>query len=151
MALKGLDGDVKYIHAFSIASENALLMWEDNRASKKIYANGLAWGELSHFNGSQISFSDNSSTEIDFSSPFMISTETGIYAATFDATETPKKIRVNRLNYSFENEWGQVGTALAPENDQRNAYLIDLGENGCLLYTSPSPRDKRQSRMPSSA
>ena len=30
-----------------------------------------------------------------------------------------------------------------------------LGEwdrpNGCLLYTSPSPRDKRQSRMPSSA
>ena len=30
-----------------------------------------------------------------------------------------------------------------------------LGPNGagktCLLYTSPSPRDKRQSRMPSSA
>ena len=24
-------------------------------------------------------------------------------------------------------------------------------ESGCLLYTSPSPRDKRQSRMPSSA
>ena len=27
----------------------------------------------------------------------------------------------------------------------RDAYLT------CLLYTSPSPRDKRQSRMPSSA
>ena len=27
-----------------------------------------------------------------------------------------------------------------------------IGEGtGCLLYTSPSPRDKRQSRMPSSA
>ena len=25
------------------------------------------------------------------------------------------------------------------------------GTEGCLLYTSPSPRDKRQSRMPSSA
>ena len=25
------------------------------------------------------------------------------------------------------------------------------GSEGCLLYTSPSPRDKRQSRMPSSA
>ena len=25
------------------------------------------------------------------------------------------------------------------------------GHFGCLLYTSPSPRDKRQSRMPSSA
>ena len=24
-------------------------------------------------------------------------------------------------------------------------------QNTCLLYTSPSPRDKRQSRMPSSA
>ena len=29
---------------------------------------------------------------------------------------------------------------------------VDLDVNdGCLLYTSPSPRDKRQSRMPSSA
>ena len=27
---------------------------------------------------------------------------------------------------------------------------VDLGKD-CLLYTSPSPRDKRQSRMPSSA
>ena len=26
-----------------------------------------------------------------------------------------------------------------------------LSDAGCLLYTSPSPRDKRQSRMPSSA
>ena len=29
--------------------------------------------------------------------------------------------------------------------------LKDDGWNDCLLYTSPSPRDKRQSRMPSSA
>ena len=28
---------------------------------------------------------------------------------------------------------------------------IALQSKGCLLYTSPSPRDKRQSRMPSSA
>ena len=26
-----------------------------------------------------------------------------------------------------------------------------LNKKACLLYTSPSPRDKRQSRMPSSA
>ena len=38
-----------------------------------------------------------------------------------------------------------------------NLYLVDTcgtggdGANTCLLYTSPSPRDKRQSRMPSSA
>ena len=33
-------------------------------------------------------------------------------------------------------------------------FVIANGENAaidCLLYTSPSPRDKRQSRMPSSA
>ena len=30
------------------------------------------------------------------------------------------------------------------------ADLVDV-DGACLLYTSPSPRDKRQSRMPSSA
>ena len=36
--------------------------------------------------------------------------------------------------------------------DTRNAYEGEIGAfEGCLLYTSPSPRDKRQSRMPSSA
>ena len=29
--------------------------------------------------------------------------------------------------------------------------IICAVEQDCLLYTSPSPRDKRQSRMPSSA
>ena len=29
--------------------------------------------------------------------------------------------------------------------------ILLVGMNICLLYTSPSPRDKRQSRMPSSA
>ena len=31
--------------------------------------------------------------------------------------------------------------------DYQSVYVF----NNCLLYTSPSPRDKRQSRMPSSA
>ena len=31
------------------------------------------------------------------------------------------------------------------------ALWVTLLLPGCLLYTSPSPRDKRQSRMPSSA
>ena len=30
-------------------------------------------------------------------------------------------------------------------------FILGLHGWGCLLYTSPSPRDKRQSRMPSSA
>ena len=32
-----------------------------------------------------------------------------------------------------------------------NGLLQSLDPYSCLLYTSPSPRDKRQSRMPSSA
>ena len=36
---------------------------------------------------------------------------------------------------------------LALEGKPLRAHLLDT----CLLYTSPSPRDKRQSRMPSSA
>ena len=36
--------------------------------------------------------------------------------------------------------------------DLESLSKIELEEFGsCLLYTSPSPRDKRQSRMPSSA
>ena len=33
------------------------------------------------------------------------------------------------------------------------SYKVSVSDEGyaCLLYTSPSPRDKRQSRMPSSA
>ena len=34
-----------------------------------------------------------------------------------------------------------------PDSDVR----VDVYRSSCLLYTSPSPRDKRQSRMPSSA
>ena len=33
-------------------------------------------------------------------------------------------------------------------SDQTNAYRL---LHGCLLYTSPSPRDRQKSRMPSSA
>ena len=41
------------------------------------------------------------------------------------------------------------GTPL--EQKKVSDVLADLNSVPCLLYTSPSPRDKRQSRMPSSA
>ena len=34
---------------------------------------------------------------------------------------------------------------------EKTASMHDDIENSCLLYTSPSPRDQRGSRMPSSA
>ena len=42
--------------------------------------------------------------------------------------------------------WG----GLHREVDAQQAVAIGASD-ACLLYTSPSPRDKRQSRMPSSA
>ena len=36
-------------------------------------------------------------------------------------------------------------------NHPVNKGVLCAKGNACLLYTSPSPRDKRQSRMPSSA
>ena len=36
------------------------------------------------------------------------------------------------------------------QNDELFTAILTL-ENTCLLYTSPSPRDMRRSRMPSSA
>ena len=37
------------------------------------------------------------------------------------------------------------------KRDEKTYPSAPVGEYTCLLYTSPSPRDKRQSRMPSSA
>ena len=41
--------------------------------------------------------------------------------------------------------------SLTPISQVANVNTTDARTIICLLYTSPSPRDKRQSRMPSSA
>ena len=43
---------------------------------------------------------------------------------------------------TYEGEWVET---------KKNGQGIETWPNGCLLYTSPSPRDMRRSRMPSSA
>ena len=55
------------------------------------------------------------------------------------AYETPEGTKIFRLNDHTERLFS-------------SAQAVDLEiPYSCLLYTSPSPRDKRQSRMPSSA
>ena len=62
-------------------------------------------------------------------------------------------------NFNSKNERKRV-VARARENQVQSAYQDVLGRDPdaggqqhyiCLLYTSPSPRDQRGSRMPSSA
>ena len=63
----------------------------------------------------------------------------------FDA----QKIFLDANENPFDN-----GVNRYPDPLQRNLKrtLAKIKQvNDCLLYTSPSPRDKRQSRMPSSA
>ena len=51
-------------------------------------------------------------------------------------------------DYSGADAFDQDGGA---EYKSTIANSINATYNGCLLYTSPSPRDMRRSRMPSSA
>ena len=70
--------------------------------------------------------------------------------------------------HGIEHAFGIIGSAFMPISDifpdagitfwdvahETNGGLIADGytrATGCLLYTSPSPRDMRRSRMPSSA
>ena len=50
-----------------------------------------------------------------------------------------------KTNSSLNDGWNKNALKYDSKNDLENSGL------SCLLYTSPSPRDKRQSRMPSSA
>ena len=53
----------------------------------------------------------------------------------------PKKVKKEK----------QDTVPIPDENLEKVKKIEEKKQNPCLLYTSPSPRDKRQSRMPSSA
>ena len=40
---------------------------------------------------------------------------------------------------------------IEPEAQEWESWMLPLHQQCCLLYTSPSPRDRQKSRMPSSA
>ena len=46
--------------------------------------------------------------------------------------------------------WGR-GCSFCVNVHRYTESVLSIRQKACLLYTSPSPRDKRQSRMPSSA
>ena len=59
---------------------------------------------------------------------------------------------------TVSSEFGNINIHYVDENSESNDVVLLMHGNptwgylySCLLYTSPSPRDKRQSRMPSSA
>ena len=58
-----------------------------------------------------------------------------------------------RINKTYQLSLSDDPSLIPTEDFTRNGrhyYLLDMTRN-CLLYTSPSPRDRTRSRMPSSA
>ena len=79
-------------------------------------------------------------------------------AALYDAFETPRAVRgeIDQLNASEAREYLAAVRERAIEVAAQQAVDEEIGEmvlrhELCLLYTSPSPRDRTRSRMPSSA
>ena len=65
-----------------------------------------------------------------------------------DASSTFMQLQLSNMKldgYSLSNQIGQRGTV------DCNFSFEMSPQKGCLLYTSPSPRDRTRSRMPSSA
>ena len=63
--------------------------------------------------------------------------------------ETILAVMVSLITMSFSFASGVSVYAIKRQIDYKVAFEFLI--ISCLLYTSPSPRDKRQSRMPSSA
>ena len=55
---------------------------------------------------------------------------------------------VPRLRADYD---GRIKAAMKEEFGYKNDMMIPKLDKICLLYTSPSPRDRTRSRMPSSA
>ena len=55
------------------------------------------------------------------------------------------------LNAISSGDWKSLKSEIESFEKSDQKYLVIKHINGCLLYTSPSPRDRQKSRMPSSA
>ena len=64
-------------------------------------------------------------------------------------TATADREELSDVIYNISPTATPVMSAIG-KNNVKNVQF-DWQVESCLLYTSPSPRDKRQSRMPSSA
>ena len=62
-------------------------------------------------------------------------------------------MEISEKNETSEKETNEIffGVVETPEEDIERLEVVTDRYISCLLYTSPSPRDRTRSRMPSSA
>ena len=66
-------------------------------------------------------------------------------------SQTVRTLSVNQVNVNMKGGKTVRATVKNVVGNDADPNYIRRNIVTCLLYTSPSPRDKRQSRMPSSA
>ena len=96
------------------------------------------------------SFSDLENSDLDM---VVAGSESAVLMVESDANELSEDLMIGAILYGHQ-EMKPVIKAIddfAKEVLPERKDHINPHKEDCLLYTSPSPRDKRQSRMPSSA
>ena len=77
------------------------------------------------------------------------------HTATGDDKPIVLTLQTGETDIAANDVIGTINFQAPDEGTGTDAILVAAGisaiSEGCLLYTSPSPRDKRQPRMPSSA
>ena len=74
------------------------------------------------------------------------------YASDVYITQSGASLTANINQDGQTNKFGDGTTGVTLTGDNQTLDIDQIGNtNTCLLYTSPSPRDRQKSRMPSSA
>ena len=68
----------------------------------------------------------------------------------FEVIMAPSLVKWPVVAWCIEDN-GESVKAVPITTDNEINFRVDRGDYYCLLYTSPSPRDRQKSRMPSSA
>ena len=71
----------------------------------------------------------------------------------FHFRQNDRKIKLSRylMCHILGSSRTQIGLSSLQRVVRQHETITPLDDEACLLYTSPSPRDQRGSRMPSSA
>ena len=97
-------------------------------------------------------FVDTSSAAITMTLPSSASRGDEVHVIDYGATADTNNITVGRNSHKIQGDASDL--TVSTERAAFTLVYVDATQGwllNCLLYTSPSPRDKRQSRMPSSA